>query len=239
MTEECKLEIFIPETHLEPLREALEKVGAGRVGAYEGCLSCSQVTGFWRPLAGAHPFSGQVGEACSQTECKVEVVCRAERLQETLAAVRAVHPYEEPVVYVLPLYRPALGKAVEVVAALVWEKDRFLICQRPAHKARGLLWEFVGGKVDPGETKQQALVRECREELAVTVSVGDVFTEVTHTYPDLTVHLTLFHAQITQGVPQLLEHADIRWIGVNEIGQYDFCPADEVILDKLRREYGT
>ena len=78
----------------------------------------------------------------------------------------------------------------EVVAALIWDGDRFLICQRPAHKARGLLWEFVGGKVEPGETKEDALIRECREELDITLSVGDVFMEVTHEYPDLTVHLT-------------------------------------------------
>lgn len=119
----------------------------------------------------------------------------------------------------------------EVVAALIWKGSQFMICQRPAHKARGLLWEFVGGKVEPGETKEQALVRECWEELAVTVQVGKVFMEVTHEYPDLTVHLTLFHASIQEGTPQLLEHNDIRWITVEEIDQYPFCPADEVILD--------
>lgn len=124
----------------------------------------------------------------------------------------------------------------EVVAALIWQGDKFMICQRPAHKARGLLWEFVGGKVEPGETKQQALVRECQEELAVTVTVGDVFFEVTHVYPDLTVHLTLFRAAIMAGVPQKLEHNDIRWITVAEIPQYHFCPADEPILQKLRNE---
>ena len=125
----------------------------------------------------------------------------------------------------------------EVVAALIWDKDRFMICQRPAHKARGLLWEFVGGKVEPGETKQQALVRECQEELAVTVDVGDVFMDVTHEYPDLTVHLTLFYGTVRAGVRQQVEHNDIRWITVGEIDQYDFCPADETILDKLRSEY--
>ena len=122
---------------------------------------------------------------------------------------------------------------VEVVAALIERGERFLICQRPAHKARGLLWEFVGGKVEPGETKEAALIRECREELAVTVSVGGVFLEVTHTYPDLTIHLTLFHASIAEGTPQKLEHNDIRWITVDEIPQYEFCPADQVILAKL------
>ena len=126
----------------------------------------------------------------------------------------------------------------EVVAALIWRQDKFMICQRPAHKARGLLWEFVGGKVEPGETRVQALVRECREELAVTVEPREVFMEVTHTYPDLTVHLTLFHTRILQGEPQKLEHADIRWITPEEIPQYQFCPADQVILERLLRGEG-
>ena len=132
-----------------------------------------------------------------------------------------------------------MPKAVEVVAALIWRGDRFLACQRPAHKARGLLWEFVGGKVEPGETKEEALVRECREELGVTVRVGEVFTELTHVYPDLTVHLTLFHAAIPEGEPQKLEHNDLRWITVGEMDDYPFCPADETILQKLRELYGN
>lgn len=124
-------------------------------------------------------------------------------------------------------------RVTEVVAALIWEEDRFLICQRPAHKARGLLWEFVGGKVEPEETKEQALIRECQEELTVTISVGEVFMEVDHDYPDLNVHLTLFNAAIIEGMPQMLEHNDIRWIAVEEIPQYEFCPADEAILKRL------
>ena len=126
----------------------------------------------------------------------------------------------------------------EVVAALIWDGDRFLACQRPAHKARGLLWEFVGGKVEPGETREEALIRECREELAVTVVPKGVFVEVDHVYPDLTVHLTLFHARIAEGVPQKLEHNDIRWLLVDEIGDYAFCPADVEILRRLTEEYG-
>ena len=121
----------------------------------------------------------------------------------------------------------------EVAAALIWDGDKFMICQRPAHKARGLLWEFVGGKVEPGETREQAIIRECGEELAVTVSVGEVFMDVVHEYPDLLVHLTLFNAVIADGIPQKLEHNDIRWITVNEIPNYDFCPADEEILKRL------
>ena len=126
----------------------------------------------------------------------------------------------------------------EVVAALIWDLDKFMICQRPAHKARGLLWEFVGGKVEPGETKEQALIRECQEELAVTLDVGGIFMDVVHRYPDLTVHLTLFHAAIREGVPQKLEHNDIRWITVDEINLYDFCPADEGILIRLKQSKG-
>ena len=122
----------------------------------------------------------------------------------------------------------------EVVAALIWNKNRFLACQRPAHKARGLMWEFVGGKVEPRESKEQALIRECQEELAVTIAVRDMFMEVDHVYPDLTVHLTLFNASIAEGIPQKIEHNDLRWITVEEIDQYEFCPADEEILRRLK-----
>ena len=121
----------------------------------------------------------------------------------------------------------------EVVAALIWDRDKFMICQRPAHKARGLLWKFVGGKVEPGETKEQALIRECQEELAITLSVGDAFMDVVHEYQDLTVHLTLFNAVILEGIPQKLEHNDIKWITPSEISNYEFCPADVEILKKI------
>ena len=124
----------------------------------------------------------------------------------------------------------------EVVAALIWDEDRFMACQRPAHKARGLLWEFVGGKVEPNETKEEALIRECQEELGITVAVEDVFMEVTHEYPDLTVHLTLFNARIAEGVPQKLEHNDIRWMTVEEIDDFAFCPADVEILERLKKK---
>lgn len=124
----------------------------------------------------------------------------------------------------------------DIVAALIWKSDKFMICQRPAHKTRGLLWEFVGGKTEEGETKEEALIRECREELGVTVKPLDIYMEVTHEYPDLTVNLTLFNAEITEGIPQMLEHNDIKWISVDEINNFDFCPADVEILNKLIRE---
>ena len=125
----------------------------------------------------------------------------------------------------------------EVVAALIWDNDKFMICQRPAHKSCALLWEFVGGKVEPGETKEQALIRECQEELDITISVGDEFIDVVHQYPDIKVHLTLFNATIAEGVPQKLEHNDIKWITPAEIPNYDFCPADTEILKKIISVY--
>ena len=127
---------------------------------------------------------------------------------------------------------------IDVVAALVWDGDKFMACQRPAHKARGLLWEFVGGKLEPGETREQALIRECQEELAITLSVGEVFMDVVHEYPDITIRLTLFNATIAEGVPQKLEHNDIQWITPAQIPHYDFCPADEEILKKIIAVYG-
>ena len=123
----------------------------------------------------------------------------------------------------------------EVVAALIWDQDRFLACQRPAHKARGLLWEFVGGKVEFGETREDALVRECREELGVTVKPGAVFMDVIHEYPDLTVNLILYNAVITEGEIQLLEHNDARWLKPADIPDYPFCPADKEILEQIMR----
>ncbi len=121
----------------------------------------------------------------------------------------------------------------EVVAALIRQDEKFMICQRPAHKARGLLWEFAGGKVEPGETREEALRRECREELDIGIAVGEPYMDVVYTYPDMELHLTLFNAAITEGTPKLLEHRDLRWITSREIPEYSFCPANQVILDKL------
>ena len=126
----------------------------------------------------------------------------------------------------------------DVVAALIWDGERFMACQRPAYKKRALLWEFVGGKVEPRESKKQALIRECKEELDVLIQVEDVFTELIHVYPDLTIRLTLFNARIIEGTPKKLEHNDIRWIYPSEIPQYPFCPADKDILLEIMKRYG-
>ena len=125
---------------------------------------------------------------------------------------------------------------VHVVAALIREGARFLICQRPENKTRGSLWEFVGGKVEIGESGPEALIRECREELGITVSVGEIYAEIIHEYPDMTILLTVYNADIVEGIPRNLEHQEIRFITPEEISEYDFCPADGVILDMLRNE---
>ena len=144
-----------------------------------------------------------------------------------------------PPISALVLTQKKAAKPVDVVAALVWEKDKFMICQRPATKARGLLWEFVGGKVEKGETLPEALVRECQEELDVTVAVGGQFMQVVHEYPDILIRLTLFHCVIPNGSPKALEHNDIRWIHPRDIDLYEFCPADADILKEIKRHYGN
>ena len=125
----------------------------------------------------------------------------------------------------------------DVVAALIWDGSRFMICQRPANKSRALLWEFVGGKTEAGETLEDALIRECREELDITVSVGDIFTQVIHEYPDIHIRLTLFNCTIADGTPKLLEHNDLKWILPSEIPNFDFCPADKDILSLIQSKY--
>lgn len=122
----------------------------------------------------------------------------------------------------------------EVAAALIRDGNRIMICQRPAGKKQGMLWEFAGGKVEPGESAEDALIRECREELDITVAACGIFAETEYKYPEDTVHLTLFNASIICGTPKKLEHNDIRWVTAEELEQYDFCPADRGFLEKIR-----
>ena len=128
-------------------------------------------------------------------------------------------------------------RTVEVVAALIEREGKFLICQRPANKARALLWEFVGGKVEHGETREAALIRECREELDITVCPQEVLWEGVHEYPDLAVRLVLFTATIKEGEPKKLEHNALKWISPAEIPNYVFCPADKPVLEKILHDF--
>lgn len=125
---------------------------------------------------------------------------------------------------------------LEVVAALIFDENRFLICRRPEGKARAGLWEFPGGKVEAGETRAQALARECAEELSVTVSVEKEAMDTVYAYPDVTVHLTLLSARITHGRPRPLEGQTICWIAPGELADYSFCPADARFIEKLYPE---
>ena len=124
-------------------------------------------------------------------------------------------------------------RAIEVVAGLVRRGDHVLICRRPMDKARGGQWEFAGGKVEPGETKQQALVREFREELDVELNPGEVVLEVIHNYPDLTVHLSLLEATAASGEPRALEHSEIQWVKMKDVHAFDLCPADRELVRLL------
>lgn len=101
------------------------------------------------------------------------------------------------------------------------------------------MWELVGGKIEPGETGEQALIRECREELDIEISVQEVCMDTVHTYPDTTVHLTLYHATIRLGTPILLEHVALRWLKLSEINQVNFCPPDREMLERLMKDDKT
>ena len=121
----------------------------------------------------------------------------------------------------------------EVVAALVRKDDRFLICQRPADRRRGSLWEFAGGKMEPGETLDKALARECREKVGIRVRVGKELGDVYYDYPDIAVHVHLFEAELLHGTPRTRCVGDVKWISVDEVENYQFCPADEQLIAEV------
>ncbi len=128
-------------------------------------------------------------------------------------------------------------KIINVVAGFIYENNKFLICQRPAGKARALLWEFAGGKVEEGESHAEALKREFMEELAVKISVDILFYSHSHEYEDIIVNLFIYHAKIIQGTIRKLEHKEIKWIRSHEIDNYNFCPADEEVLEIIKQNY--
>ncbi len=127
----------------------------------------------------------------------------------------------------------------DVVTALIWRGEEFLICLRPPDKPNPLRWEFVGGKAEKSESLEAALIRECREELDVEIKVNDIFAETDHEYPDITIHLTLFNAEIVSGEPKMLVHRDLKWITPDRIPEFNFCPADKDILEKITEKYGN
>ena len=125
---------------------------------------------------------------------------------------------------------------IEVVAAIIRAGERLLICQRPETKSEGSHWEFPGGKIEPGETGPEALVRECREELAVTLEVGARYTGVETERPGKTLRINFYWADLGGQSLTLLEHQAARWVTLDALDEYAFCPADRVVADRLRRE---
>ncbi len=99
----CKLEIFIPKSHLKQLQVALQRVDAGHIGNYDSCLSYSNVIGVWRPIDNAKPYIGKLNQICEEPEVKVEVMILSDNLEQTLSAIKAIHPYEVPVINIIPL----------------------------------------------------------------------------------------------------------------------------------------
>lgn len=107
--EQAKLELYIPPEYVVPLRDALSEIGAGHIGQYDHCISVTQVSGSWRPLEDARPFLGEIGSVCEGTECKVEVRCSRERIPEAIKTIKKIHPYEEPVINIVPLANHIYG----------------------------------------------------------------------------------------------------------------------------------
>ena len=125
-------------------------------------------------------------------------------------------------------------KIIEVVGAIIKDGGKYLVGQRAAHKTQGGLWEFMGGKIEPGETPEDALARECREELALEIEGARIVDSVIHEYPEKTIRLTLLECRPKAGsVPQALEHQAIRWVTPEEMRTMPFCPADAELLQKL------
>jgi 8-oxo-dGTP diphosphatase len=127
-------------------------------------------------------------------------------------------------------------KTIHVVAALIphpTEPSTFLVQQRPANKSRANLWEFPGGKVEPGESNEAALARECREELEVEVTVGARRWGTVHTYADLTVHLELYAATIVRGAPKPVDAQALKFASIAEMQRLPFCEADLPLIEAL------
>ena len=125
---------------------------------------------------------------------------------------------------------------LEVVAALIKDGEKFMLCRRPAHKARALQWEFPGGKIEKGETAQEALIRECCEEMDIGIACEEEYMDLIHEYPDLTVHLHLIPCRIIAGEPRKIEHSDIRWVTLEEAFSYDLCPADRKFVERMKAD---
>ncbi len=125
---------------------------------------------------------------------------------------------------------------IQVTAAIIEQNGKTLICQRPHNKSNPLLWEFPGGKLEKEETPEQCLIRECNEELGISLSIYEKFDETEYAYPGFTVRIAFFKAKILSGIPRCLEHNDIKWVLKDELSNYQFCPADIGTVKKFISE---
>lgn len=128
------------------------------------------------------------------------------------------------------------SKQIEVVAAIIEKDGKILICRRAENKTRALKWEFPGGKIEPGETPEQAVLRECREELDVGLCVKGEFMRVLHSYPDIEIQLTVFRTAIIGSDPRCIEHKEIRFVYPSELADFELCPADITVAEKIISE---
>jgi 8-oxo-dGTP diphosphatase len=124
-------------------------------------------------------------------------------------------------------------KRIRVVAALLRRGDEALVQQRGPKGARAFLWEFPGGKVEPGESESAALERECREEMDVQIAVGERLDEVSHAYADLEVELVLYATTLVSGEPKPLHAHTVRWVKIAKLAELPFCEADGPFLKAL------
>lgn len=122
-----------------------------------------------------------------------------------------------------------------VVGALIKKNDKILVFQRPLHKLNGGLWEFVGGKVEKGETPQEALIRECKEEIDVLVKPEKLIYSFDFDYPEIKIHLMIFESEIISGQINLKEHINCKWIPISDLNNYSFCPADIPIIKDMQK----
>jgi len=124
---------------------------------------------------------------------------------------------------------------IDVSAAIIFRGGKLLITRRHAAAHQGGRWEFPGGKREPGETDAQCLVREIREELGVAIAVGELFAELTHDYPEKSVHLKFYLCRLLAGEPQPLDCAAVQWVQKNELAGLAFPAADARLLEKLEQ----
>ena len=127
-------------------------------------------------------------------------------------------------------------KRIEVTAAIFRRNGRIFLCRRGEGGSCATLWEFPGGKIEQGETPEECLIRECREELQIDIAVDSLYDQFDYDYPDKALRFYFFNARILSGEPQLQVHTDSHWLWPRELTQYDACPADKGLIERLAGE---